>query len=84
MISHIYFQMRVVISSSPTIKVSSLLGNLKGDLLQVQQVHQLKGFTGGAKSLEGPSSQSFMLMAQLKLFVDLPTKVHMLSQSSTV
>ena len=74
-----------VVSSSPTIKVSSLLGSLKDDLLQVQQVHQLKGFAGSAKSLEGPSSKSFILMAQLKLFVDLPTKVRTytwLNQSS--
>ena len=56
-------------------QVSCIVGRLKEDLLQVQQVHHLKGFAGSSVSLEGPSSKSFVLTAQLKLFVDLPTKV---------
>jgi hypothetical protein len=55
--------------------VSCIVGRLKEDLLQVQQVHHLKGFAGSSVSLEGPSSKSFVLTAQLKLFVDLPTKL---------
>ena len=71
----IYMTSCYPLSGIPTVKVCQLVKQLQDNCSDLRQVYQLKGFAGSHVPLEGSQLKAFLLSAQIRVLVDLPSKV---------